>query len=298
MVQADRDRTRGRGRTSRGDSAPDGRRQDGGRGGRTRRRHGAHLRARRQRRSGQIDVRGSAAPSRRVVRRGERSAEDRAVPRACGALDRATSPRRGAVRDGDGEWHGDLAVLRIDAPPGWAPAPDRRTAMVPGQKVRAWHGSGHSATFADLRVAALDGPIGYLDGESTGMAVGPGYSGGPLWSEQDGAVVGLVAAHFMPPCDAGGVPLPHSPQHLIRRSWGIPWQRIEAELRPLGVLLGEGSEEMDDTDPDEPAFGMLVNAVRDALPSPYSLGDAARQLALACDVGQGSPVSPPPSRSS
>lgn len=200
----------------------------------------------------------------------------------------------GAVREGAGEWQGDLAVLRIDAPPGWAPAPDRRTAMVPGQKVRAWHGSGHSATFADLRVAALDGPIGYLDGEGTGMAVGPGYSGGPLWSEQDGAVVGLVAAHFMPPCDAGGVPLPHSPQHLIRRSWGIPWQRIEAELRPLGVLLGQGAEETEDTDPDDPAFGMLVNAVRNALPSPYSLGDTARQLALACDVGQGSPVSPPP----
>lgn len=199
----------------------------------------------------------------------------------------------GAVRDGDGEWLGDLAVLRIDAPPGGVPAPDRRTAMAPGQKVRAWHGSGHSATFADLQVAALDGPICYLDGKGTGMAVGPGYSGGPLWSEEDGAVVGLVAAHFMPPCDAGGAALPHSPQHMIRRSWGIPWQRIEAELRPLGVLT-EDAEDADDTDPDEPAFGMLVNAVRNALPSPYSLGDTARQLALACDVGQGSPVSPPP----
>ncbi|MFI7411240.1 trypsin-like peptidase domain-containing protein [Streptomyces sp. NPDC049627] len=200
----------------------------------------------------------------------------------------------GAVRDGDGEWLGDLAVLRIETPPGRVPAPDRRTAMVPGQKVRAWHGSGYSATFADLRVAALDGPIGYLDGKGTGMAVGPGYSGGPLWSEEDGAVVGLVAAHFMPPCDAGGAPLPHSPQHMIRRSWGIPWQRIEAELRPLGVLLTEDAEDTEDTGPDEPAFGMLVSAVRNALPSPYSLGDTARQLALACDVGQGSPVSPPP----
>ncbi|KUN99045.1 hypothetical protein AQJ67_26840 [Streptomyces caeruleatus] len=197
----------------------------------------------------------------------------------------------GPVRNDDREWLGDLAVLRIDAPPAGLPAPDRRAAMVPGQKVRAWHGSGHRATLADLRVVALDGPVGYLDGKATGMAVGPGYSGGPLWCEEDGAVVGLVAAHFMPPCDPGGEPLPHSPQHLVRRSWAIPWQRIEAELRPLDVLADE-----DETpaDRDDPAFGMLVAAISDALPSAYSLGDAARQLALACGAGQGSPVSPPP----
>ncbi|MGW1612643.1 VMAP-C domain-containing protein [Streptomyces sp. NPDC002285] len=196
-----------------------------------------------------------------------------------------------AVRDGDGEWLGDLAVLRIDAPPVGMPAADRRTAMVPGQQVRAWHGSGHSATFADLRVAALDGSVGYLDGKATGMAVGPGYSGGPLWCEEDGAVVGLLAAHFMPPCDPGGAPLPHSPQHMVRRSWAIPWQQVEAELRPLGILVEEGAEA---ADPDDPAFGMLVTAIGNALPSPYSLGDTARQLALACGVAQGSPVSPPP----
>ncbi|WP_217212234.1 trypsin-like peptidase domain-containing protein [Streptomyces sp. AC550_RSS872] len=202
-------------------------------------------------------------------------------------------PRRSdgtPVRNGDGEWLGDLAVLRIDAPLVGLPAPDRRAAMVPGQKVRAWHGSGRGATFADLRVAALDGPVAYLDGKGTGMAVGPGYSGGPLWCEEDEAVVGLVAAHFMPPCDPGGAALPHSPQHMIRRSWAIPWQRIEAELRPLGVLAEKDGEP---DDPDDPAFGMLVTAIGNALPSPYSLGDAARQLALACGVGQGSPVSPP-----
>ncbi|MFJ4622500.1 trypsin-like peptidase domain-containing protein [Streptomyces sp. NPDC088812] len=201
------------------------------------------------------------------------------------------APDGGPVRDGDDEWLGDLAVLRVDAPPGGVPAPHRRTAMAAGQTVRAWHGSGRGATFADLRVAALDGPVGYLDGKSTGMAVGPGYSGGPLWSEEEGAVVGLVAAHFMPECGPGGEPVPHSPQHLIRRSWGIPWQRVEAELRPLGVLDADdaaGPEESDD-----PAHGMLVAAIRNALPSPYTLGDTARQLAHACGVAPGSPVTPP-----
>jgi hypothetical protein len=197
----------------------------------------------------------------------------------------------GPVRDGDDEWLGDLAVLRVDAQPGSVPAPHRRTAMAPGQKVRAWHGSGRGATFADLEVAVLDGPIGYLDGKSTGMAVGPGYSGGPLWSEEEGAVVGLVAAHFMPECGPGGEPVAHHPQQLIRRSWGIPWQRVEAELRSLGALdTGDaaGAEESDD-----PAHPMLVTAIRNALPSPYTLGDAARQLAHACGVAPGSPVTPP-----
>ncbi|MGW0870290.1 VMAP-C domain-containing protein [Streptomyces sp. NPDC002740] len=204
----------------------------------------------------------------------------------------------GEVRDGDGEWLGDLAVLRVDAPLDRVPAPAPRTAMTAGQKVRAWHGSGHGATFADLQVAALDGPIGYLDGKSTGMAVGPGYSGGPLWSEE-GAVVGLVAAHFMPPCGPDGVPLPASPQHLIRRSWGIPWQRVEAELRPLGVLGTEGlrgagdAGDAGDAEFDEPAHGMLVAALRNALASPYTLGDTARLLAQECGITPGSPVTPP-----
>jgi hypothetical protein len=197
----------------------------------------------------------------------------------------------GPVREFDDEWLGDLAVLRVDAPPENVPAPHRRTAMAPGQKVRAWHGSGRGATFADLQVAALDGPICYLDGKSTGMAVGPGYSGGPLWSEEEGAVVGLVAAHFMQACGPGEAPPPFSPQHQIRRSWGIPWQRVEAELRPLGVLDAGDSAGSDES--DGPAHDMLVTAIRNALPSNYTLGDTARQLAHACGVAPGSPVTPP-----
>ncbi|GAP48511.1 putative uncharacterized protein [Streptomyces azureus] len=197
------------------------------------------------------------------------------------------------VRDGDTEWLGDLAVLRVDAPPGSVPAPEARIAMSVGQKVRAWHGSGHTATFADLTVTALDGPVAYLDGMATGMAIGPGYSGGPLWCEQDGAVVGLVAAHFMPPCAPGSdTALPHSPQHLIRRSWGIPWQRVEDELRRLGALDNEDAA-LDDLDgPDYFAMRELVNAIEKALP-PYTRGEIARQLARECGVGYGSAVTPP-----
>ncbi|KUO21735.1 VMAP-C domain-containing protein [Streptomyces dysideae] len=195
----------------------------------------------------------------------------------------------GPVRDGDMEWLGDLAVLRIDAPPRAVPAPAPCTAMVPGRQVRAWHGSGHGSTFADMRVAALDDGIGYLDGKSTGMAVGHGYSGGPLWSEEDGAVVGLLAGHFMPECGVQA-----SPQDMIRRSLAIPWQRIEDELRPLGLLDDVDAGARQAHDPDDPAFLKLVETIRYALPtSSYTFGDTARQLALACGVEPGSAVAPP-----
>ncbi|MDO0935763.1 trypsin-like peptidase domain-containing protein [Streptomyces sp. DG2A-72] len=197
----------------------------------------------------------------------------------------------GPVHHSADEWLGDLAVLRVDAPPGSTPAPPHRSALRAGQEVRAWHASGHDATFADLKVKTDDGPIAYLDGEATGMAVGPGYSGGPLWCLHEKAVVGLVAAHFMPPRDAtNGRPVPPDPQHLIRRSWGIPWQRIEAELRTAGVpdLTGPAS-----AGPDEAAFGLLAEAIGDALPTGSELGDVARRLATECGVGHGGDVTPP-----
>jgi hypothetical protein len=197
----------------------------------------------------------------------------------------------GAVREGDGEWLGDLAVLRVDAPPGGLPVVPWRAAMADGQQVRAWHGSGRHASFADLTVTSLAGPIGYLDGHATGMAVGPGYSGGPLWCAAEKAVVGLVTAHFMPPRDpVTGAPLPHSPQHMTRRSWGFPWQHVEAELRALGVL---DTVDPASVDPEDPAFVLLEEAICDALPSPSSRVEYAGRLARACGLAQGSDVTPP-----
>ncbi|AVH56952.1 serine protease [Streptomyces dengpaensis] len=196
------------------------------------------------------------------------------------------------VVEGDSEWLGDLAVLRVDAPDDAVHPPARRIAMEAGQEVRAWHGSAGGPTFADLTVKSADGgPFGYLDGVATGMAVGPGYSGGPLWCEEDKAVVGLVVAHFMPPRDphTGGY-APHSPQHLIRRSWGIPWQRVEAELRSAGAL---DTQDLPHADVDDPAHLLLAEEIDRAFPSSSGRGDVARELARACGVGAGSEVTPP-----
>ncbi|MEV6496289.1 trypsin-like peptidase domain-containing protein [Streptomyces prunicolor] len=197
----------------------------------------------------------------------------------------------GKVFARDVTWLGDLAVLRLEAVTGDMPAPPHRTSMARDQKVRAWHGSGADATFADLTVTLLAGTVGYLDGASTGMAVGPGYSGGPLWSPHHRAVVGLVAAAFLPGRDPGsGAPLPYSPQDMTRRSWAIPWQRVEAELRPLGVLDTLSPEPVD---PEDPAFGVLADLVADLLPSGNTRVEFGRRLARACDVRYGSDVTPP-----
>ncbi|CAL9543788.1 trypsin-like peptidase domain-containing protein [Streptomyces sp. enrichment culture] len=197
----------------------------------------------------------------------------------------------GPVPAGADEWLGDLAVLRIAGSPGGLPAAPRLTAMAPGQRVTAWHGSGEPATYAWLTVHGPVDARAYLDGAPTGMAVGPGYSGGPLWCRTEQAVVGLVVAHFMPPRDrATGAALPHSPQHMVRRSWCVPWQRVQDELHPLGVLddAAPGAP-----DPDDPALLLLTEAIEDAFPSSSSLVAGAQRLARACGVTPGSDVVPP-----
>ncbi|MFE5596907.1 trypsin-like peptidase domain-containing protein [Streptomyces sp. NPDC056549] len=187
----------------------------------------------------------------------------------------------------DREWLGDLAVLvldRCEAPqdrppptPAWAP-------MAVGQRLRAWHSSTLGSSFADVRVKTVDSVLGYVDGEATGMAIGPAYSGGPLWCVAEEAAVGLVAAHVMPPADpATGAPLPHSSQHIARRSWGIPWQRIESELLAAGAYEvfapadagpGPGRE--------DPALLPLAEFLEAAVPAATLLADHARATAENC----------------
>ncbi|MEU2060606.1 trypsin-like peptidase domain-containing protein [Streptomyces sp. NPDC013455] len=195
----------------------------------------------------------------------------------------------GAVGAGSHEWWGDLAVLRVDAPAGGLPPVPRQTAMAVGQTVDAWHGSGRASTVARLSVAALPGPLAYVDGAPTGMAVGPGYSGSPLWCQEEQGVVGILVGHFMPVA-ATGAPLALAFQGVIRRSWALPWQAVEAELRPLGVLDDLRPAPVDAGDP---AFTLLVEAIEDTLSSPSARVDCARKLARLCGLEPGSDVVPP-----
>jgi len=187
------------------------------------------------------------------------------------------------VREGDRIWLGDLAVLRLEGMSSDLPAPPRRTVMALHQRALAWHGGGNEASFADVTVTMLTGPVGYVDGAPTGMAMNRGYSGGPLWVPDQHAVIGLVAAHF-------SVSGPHDPQHMIRRSWVIPWQRIEHELRPLGVLDVPVS---DPADVDERALGELTDLLTELLPLGNGRVEYGRRLARACGVRYASDVTPP-----
>jgi hypothetical protein len=204
-------------------------------------------------------------------------------------------PRRadggsGPVQGDALEWAGDLAVLELGepSPPGAVPVAWAR--MREGQSVRAWHGAGRPSTFVDVQVKACDDRIAYIDGGATGAAIGPGYSGGPLWSADRTAVVGLVAAHFRP---SSG---PYTPQHVIRRSWCIPWQAVRAELERAGVKTpweagagyspgasGHASGSADLR--ADPRVQQLIEPLSALLGDPAMRTDHSRRLAEQCGLG-------------
>ncbi|MEV6654378.1 trypsin-like peptidase domain-containing protein [Streptomyces sp. NPDC051219] len=189
------------------------------------------------------------------------------------------------------EWAGDLAVLRLaDGPPAPLPPPAWHR-MAEGQSLRAWHGTGLRGSFANVRVQSCDDWIGYLDGDITGMPIGPAYSGGPLWSSADGAAVGLVTARIGAPVDEStGRPEPYHPQQVTRRGWGIPWQRIELELRHAGagaLLRDRESCGVPDAAlvPEDPAQPLLADLLDILLPSSSALAKRARHVAEQCGTG-------------
>jgi vWA-MoxR associated protein C-terminal domain/Trypsin-like peptidase domain len=187
----------------------------------------------------------------------------------------ARSARGGAVATGALEWAGDLALLELDAEPpaGLRPLPWRE--MTAGQEVRAWYGGGQRFSYARARIGSCDGRVGYLDGQLSGAAIGPGYSGGPLWSEGDAAAVGLVAGQAVPP------PGPLESGHVVRRSWAIPWQRVRAELERAGatgtVEAGPVPAPVDDA-----VRHRLLGPLTTLLGDPAVRADRARALAARC----------------
>ncbi|MET9052279.1 trypsin-like peptidase domain-containing protein [Streptomyces bacillaris] len=186
---------------------------------------------------------------------------------------------RSPVREeADQEWLGDLAVLRLEVPRSDQVAVPKRRPMAEGQSLRAWHATNLRSSFADVRVKSCDDVIGYVDGEPMGMPIGPAYSGGPVWWGAERAVVGIVAAHIMPPADpATGRPYAYSTQHIARRSWCIPWQRVEDELRTAGA--GHLFDSVRSPPDDDPAVELLTDLIETALPSPERRAEAGRALA-------------------
>ncbi|PZH14778.1 hypothetical protein C1I97_09860 [Streptomyces sp. NTH33] len=130
-------------------------------------------------------------------------------------------PRRSP---GNNWGEGDLAVLELDK----AAAPPMRAVawqdMTERLRVRAWHGGGDTGTFADTTIKAADAWYYYADADLRGASIQHGYSGGPLFREDDLTVaVGLVTNHVI-----NETPL--SDRQVVRRTLTVPWQRIRDEL--------------------------------------------------------------------
>ncbi|MDX3228863.1 trypsin-like peptidase domain-containing protein [Streptomyces sp. ME19-01-6] len=168
------------------------------------------------------------------------------------------------------EWNGDLAVLRVTGalPPAFQPPPWH--PMTKAQRVRAWHGSGEPGVFVDSKVTSCDGRFGYFDGDDHSLDVGPSYSGGPLWSDDESVVVGLVTAKL----DIHG--------GRLRRAWGIPWQRVRRELDSAGMAhLAAGP---DDGARDHPAYPELVDLLDGRLLSDNGWARCGRAVARQCGL--------------
>ncbi|MDG5808705.1 hypothetical protein P9869_39950 [Streptomyces ossamyceticus] len=179
-------------------------------------------------------------------------------------------------------WDGDLAVLELDEPaPDWT-RPVVWREMQEGLGLRAWHGGGASITYADTVAGPEDDGCRYLDGQLTGAAIGPGYSGGPLWVRADSTVAGLVVAHVMPG------PGPLQPQMTVRRSWAVPWQTVREELARAGAsdVLDEcavvtlGDAEQEGLQETSRTAQLLVAALRALLDDPVRRADHCRALAV------------------
>ncbi|MGA4843919.1 trypsin-like peptidase domain-containing protein [Streptomyces sp. G45] len=198
------------------------------------------------------------------------------------------SATHGPVPEGALQWGGDLAVLELPEEPPPPAGPVRWLEMARGQEVRAWYGGGQAFSYADVRVAAYDNGVGYLDGQLSGAAVDDGYSGGPLWCLADGAAVGLVMGRITAPGTALAA------QHTVRRSWGVGWQSLLAELRHAGALpeahldrLGRPSAATA-SDVDDAARDMMIGPLHTLLGDPATR--AAHATALAAELGLRAPA--------
>ncbi len=185
------------------------------------------------------------------------------------------------------EWQGDLAVLELTTRPPAPVRPQRWSRMVRRQKVRAWYGTGHRVSFVDTTVKLCDPDASYLDAEAaTGPAIGPGYSGGPLWSYEQEAVVGLVVGQLYGTQAQAG-------RGYADRAFALSWQTIRAELeRELGpaalrsVLPPEpGAHPQGPSARD--AQRRIAFLVRGLLPDVAERGVHARYLAAECGLPAG-----------
>ncbi|MDH6137507.1 hypothetical protein P3T37_006940 [Kitasatospora sp. MAA4] len=213
------------------------------------------------------------------------------VPRRLAArLDRWIPPRDvrgGRVVRGAVEWHGDLALLVAESTELGSAVGRFWWPMQPKQQVRAWFAAGQPDTFANAVVQECGTRACYLDAEPTGPRIGPGYSGSPLWSAADGAIVGIAAGQLL---SADG-----SPNGYAERALAFSWQTISRELQQAGVDAGRllpqaGRGAAEPQEPEELEFGarfQLAAKLGELLPRAEDRARYAEYAAQECGLTVG-----------
>ncbi|MFJ9606012.1 trypsin-like peptidase domain-containing protein [Kitasatospora sp. NPDC101176] len=95
---------------------------------------------------------------------------------------------------GDVEWSGDLALLRLLDAPDPPALPVATGRCHPGRPAYAWFGSGAPSSIAAVLVQGVTERWIVLDSTASAQPVVNGYSGSPLWDRAQRRVVGLVVS--------------------------------------------------------------------------------------------------------
>ncbi|MFF4395974.1 trypsin-like peptidase domain-containing protein [Streptomyces sp. NPDC001480] len=182
------------------------------------------------------------------------------------------------VRDRDrARWRGDLAVLQLLddlpstlVPPQWKPP-------VVDMAIRAWQPAGRYTDLSVARGVVADVPetaFALLDGCETGGNIQPGYSGGPVWSAAESAVVGLVMGRLK-----GGQAQSDDDDRMRRRSWCVTAQGVREELAMVGAdrLLDEARDAGEP--PSASEYTELADVINRRLNSHETLAHCGRHVA-------------------
>ncbi|QWB24347.1 MULTISPECIES: trypsin-like peptidase domain-containing protein [Streptomyces] len=180
-------------------------------------------------------------------------------------------------------WKGDLAVLELPdgVPPNLVPPPWRPVSE--GLPVCAWHPAGPAEfSLARCKVVAVEAEFTYavVDGGDTGATIQHGYSGGPVWCDEDRAVVGMVVGKVK-----GDEARAHHPDQVRRRSWFLPTQRVREELASAGAAhLLDTPHDTDEPDTSSEAFD-LADILNRKVDSAKELARSGRVVAKKCGLG-------------
>lgn len=150
----------------------------------------------------------------------------------------------------------DLAVLRIETqiPAGAAPVPLVQSDDLWGHRFRALgfprdHADGVWVS-GELRGRTAAGWVQIEGVRQTGYLIAPGFSGGPVWDEAVGGVVGMIVAADRDP--------------QVRAAYVLPVERLQAGWPELEArAASERSSEPSGFDPGRPHVVTQINVAGD-----------------------------------